>query len=357
MDYTTLLQKIKTHWEQQLPFVIYATPQQTKAHVLLQQDSSSHSAKNFSNTGFVFAPFDNTNTWFCIPEAFSEKISLELHGPSVLNTNTPFFQELVSDKEKHLVYVSEILDNIKNKTVEKVVATRKKEISLTSFDISELIKCIISQDISAFRYVWYHPKTGIWCGASPEVLLERDGVNFSTMALAGTQKVTGDTTTTWGSKEIFEQQLVTQAITTNLKKITTSLHVSSPKTHKAGSLYHIKTQIKGVFDNKQTTLAQITSVLHPTPAVCGSPRDTAFSIIQQLEAYDREFYTGFLGPLDTKKNTAQIYVNLRCMKISPTKATLFVGGGITLDSNPEQEWQETKNKMATMLSVLAPMVQ
>jgi isochorismate synthase len=44
------------------------------------------------------------------------------------------------------------------------------------------------------------------------------------------------------------------------------------------------------------------------------------------------------------------------MKISPTKATLFVGGGITLDSNPEQEWQETKNKMATMLSVLAPMV-
>jgi isochorismate synthase len=132
--------------------------------------------------------------------------------------------------------------------------------------------------------------------------------------------------------------------------------VSSPKTQKAGSLYHIKTQIKGVFDNKQTTLAQITSVLHPTPAVCGSPRDTAFSIIQQLEGYDREFYTGFLGPLDTKINTAQIYVNLRCMKISPTKATLFVGGGITLDSNPEQEWQETKNKMATMLSVLAPMV-
>ena len=51
-----------------------------------------------------------------------------------------------------------------------------------------------------------------------------------------------------------------------------------------------------------------------------------------------------------------MYVNLRCMKISPTMATLYIGGGITLDSIPEQEWQETKNKMATMLSVLAPML-
>ena len=356
MDYTALLQKIKTHWEQQLPFVIYAAPQQTKAHVLLQQDATYYSAKGFTSTGFVFAPFDNTNTWFCIPEAFSEKISLEVHGSSVLNTDTPFFQELVSDKERHLVYVSEILENIKNKTVEKVVATRKKEISLTSFDLSELIRRIISMDTAAFRYVWYHPKTGIWCGASPEVLLVSEGANFSTMALAGTQKVSLDTNPTWGQKETFEQQLVTQAITTNLKKITTSLKVSSPKTHKAGSLYHIKTQIKGAFDIQKTTLAKIASVLHPTPAVCGSPRDSAFAIIQQLEGYNREFYTGFLGPLDTKKNTAQLYVNLRCMKISPTKATLFVGGGITLDSSPEQEWQETKNKMTTMLSVLDAMV-
>ena len=356
MDFTALLQKINKHWTQQLPFVVYCSPNHTKVNVLLQQDTTHYSAKEFATTGFVLAPFDTKSTWFCIPEAFSEKISLEVSLPSFLNTDATGYQELSSDKEKHLEYVSEILENIKNKTVEKVVATRKEEISLTSFDVSELIKRIISLDTSAFRYLWFHPKTGIWCGASPEVLLESDGANFSTMALAGTQKVIADTTPTWGSKETFEQQLVTKAITTDLKKITTSLQVSSPKTHKAGSLYHIKTQIKGVFDNKQTTLAQIASVLHPTPAVCGSPRDTAFAIIQQLEGYDREFYTGFLGPLDLQNNTAQMYVNLRCMKISPTMATLYIGGGITLDSIPEQEWQETKNKMATMLSVLAPML-
>ena len=284
------------------------------------------------------------------------RISLEKYKVNSTNIQIINSDTVVSDKEKHLVYVSEILENIKNKTVEKVVATRKKEIPLTVFDLSELIRRIISMDTAAFRYVWFHPKTGIWCGASPEVLLECDGANFSTMALAGTQKITKDTCPTWGVKETFEQQLVTKAITTNLKKITTSLQVSSPTTQKAGSLYHIKTQIKGTFDNKQTSLAQIASVLHPTPAVCGSPKDHAFSIIQQLEGYDREFYTGFLGPLNLQSNTAQMYVNLRCMKISPTTATLYVGGGITLDSSPELEWQETKNKMATMLSVLAPML-
>ena len=203
MDFTALLQKINTHWEQQLPFVIYAAPQHTKVNVLLQRDSTSFSAKGFTKTGFIFAPFYHKKASFCIPEAFSEKITLEVSVPSVLNTDTPFCQERSSYKEKHLNYVSAILDNIKNKTVEKVVATRKKEIPLAGFDLSELIRRIISMDTAAFRYVWCHPKTGIWCGASPEVLLKSEGANFSTMALAGTQKVTGNTNPDCGSKETF----------------------------------------------------------------------------------------------------------------------------------------------------------
>ncbi|MGI9594165.1 MAG: isochorismate synthase [Patiriisocius sp.] len=356
MDFTALLQKINTHWNQQLPFVLYCNPNQTKVNGLLQHNADYYSAKEFVNKGFVLAPFDTDQRWFCIPEAFSEKITLEASLFYYQDSFIPTCQEFPADKEKHLRYVSQILNTIQNKTVKKVVATRKKEIPLAAFDLSKLIKRIIAQDISAFRYLWFHPSTGIWCGVSPEVLLRSDKAHFSTMALAGTQRVTQNTSPTWGPKETLEQQLVTQAITTNLKKITTALQVSSPMTQKAGSLYHIKTQISGVFDHKQTTLSQIVSALHPTPAVCGSPKDTAFAIIQNLEGYDREFYTGFLGPIDPQSNTSQLYVNLRCMKIDPQMATLYVGGGITLDSTPELEWQETKNKMTTMLSVLAPML-
>ena len=73
MDFTALLQKINTHWEQQLPFVVYAAPQQTKVNVLLQQDATYYSAKGFTNTGFVFAPFDNTKTGFVSLRPFQKK--------------------------------------------------------------------------------------------------------------------------------------------------------------------------------------------------------------------------------------------------------------------------------------------
>ena len=71
MDFTTLLQKISTHWKQQLPFVVYAAPKHTKVNVLLQQDAAYYSAKEFAATGFVLAPFDDKKASFCIPEAFS----------------------------------------------------------------------------------------------------------------------------------------------------------------------------------------------------------------------------------------------------------------------------------------------
>ena len=73
MDFTALLQKINTHWEQQLPFVVYAAPEHTKVNVLLQQDATYYSAKGFTNTGFVFAPFDDKRLPFVSLRYFQKK--------------------------------------------------------------------------------------------------------------------------------------------------------------------------------------------------------------------------------------------------------------------------------------------
>jgi isochorismate synthase len=103
-------------------------------------------------------------------------------------------------------------------------------------------------------------------------------------------------------------------------------------------------------------LTTIASALHPTPAVCGYPQKYAKEYILKNEAYSREFYTGFLGPVSATDKSATLMVNLRCMKIEANTARLFVGGGITIVSDPEAEWQETQNKMQTMLQVLKPML-
>ncbi len=356
MPLTELLQEIKKHWQQQLPFVLYVLPKENTAHVLLQQDATLHEATDLGAPGFVLAPFKSNTTSFYIPEVASKKTSTEVSLSTNLNEVPALYPETVSDKEKYLLFISKILQKIKNKEVTKVVASRKKEVSLGSFNLDFLVSRIISGDTTAFRYVWYHPKTGIWCGATPEVLLLSDGACFSTMALAGTQKVNGGKPASWGEKETFEQQLVTESITKSLTSLATNIIVGEPKTHKAGSLYHIKTQIEGVFKPGVTTLPKIASLLHPTPAVCGTPRKEAFNIIQNYEGYDREFYTGYLGVIQQQKDTVRLFVNLRCMKITPTMATIYIGGGITSGSIPEDEWQETKNKMATMLGVLTPML-
>jgi len=134
------------------------------------------------------------------------------------------------------------------------------------------------------------------------------------------------------------------------------LKVSNPYTYRAGSLLHLRTDITGILKRGKATLTNIAAALHPTPAVCGSPQKFAKEFILQNEGYNREFYTGFLGPVNENGASASLMVNLRCMKIENNTARIFVGGGITIGSQPAGEWQETQNKMQTMLQVLAPML-
>jgi isochorismate synthase len=199
-------------------------------------------------------------------------------------------------------------------------------------------------------------------GATPERLLKANNNTFYTMALAGTQKLQGTTEVVWEKKEMEEQQFVTDFILNNLKDLTSEVSVSSPYTLQAGTLAHIKTDIEGVI-NESSSLKQVVSVLHPTPAVCGLPKETAKDFILENEGYDREYYTGFLGELNKEgfnkeELKSDLYVNLRCMQIkidsnlAKTKAHLYMGCGITKDSIPENEWKESVNKSVTMKKIL-----
>jgi isochorismate synthase len=89
--------------------------------------------------------------------------------------------------------------------------------------------------------------------------------------------------------------------------------------------------------------------IHPTPAVAGTPKDLALKYINNSENYNRSFYTGYIGFIDDYE--CDIYVNIRCAQISDDQLTIYVGGGITQESNPEDEWGEIINKSQIMLNV------
>ena len=91
--------------------------------------------------------------------------------------------------------------------------------------------------------------------------------------------------------------------------------------------------------------------LHPTPAVCGVPITKAQTFIHEHEGYERKYYTGFLGEYGIN-DTTDLFVNLRCMEINEKAINIYVGCGITAESNPTNEYIETENKSLTMRNIL-----
>jgi isochorismate synthase len=352
---TELFLKVKTQQEQNLPFVLYCKPNSDRMVGLFQKNDHLYFAESFEEKGFVFAAFD-ANTFPLIPLEHSD-IHVEQnhfkHGAladssasEIASKGNDFYEELV---EKGIVAIDENLFS-------KVVISRKEEVDVPNFSLEHTLKSMISQYPTAFNYCFYHPKIGLWVGATPEQFLKIKDNEISTVALAGTQLITTSKTSAWGDKEKVEQQLVTDFIVDQLSPIVKELTISSPYTVKAGIVAHIKTDIAAKTKSKKA-LKTIIEALHPTPAVCGLPRQAAKAFILKNEGYNREYYAGFLGELNIdmallKTQQSDLFVNLRCMKIKNGKATLFVGGGITKDSNPKEEYNETVNKSMTMKKVI-----
>lgn len=355
MEYASFLKKITNHYQSGLPFVAYILPESTEIKGIFQKEDTLYTTADFSEKGFVMAAFNAEKEAYCIPEAASimEEAIFSEAKISAIHVSLPVSAQ---HKKKYLELLSKALVHIKSKQTAKIVLSRTKEVPIPHFNIELLVKRLVGLYPSAFRYIWYHPTTGIWCGATPEILLKTKDTSFSTMALAGTQKHHPKRTPNWTAKEIEEQQLVTDSIVTNLQKITSVVKVSKTYSHRAGTLEHLRTDISGMLKNSKTTVAGVAFALHPTPAVCGTPQKNAKKFIMGHEGYDREFYTGFLGPVSGEHNQCDLFVNLRCMKIKDQTATLYVGGGVTASSQIEDEWEETKNKLQTMVQVLQPML-
>ena len=260
--------------------------------------------------------------------------------------------------------VSNAINSIENGEVQKVVLSRTKNITLPdTFEVIEAFQKLCVAYPNAFVSLVYLPEYQcFWLGATPETLvsMDKDG-KFRTMSLAGTQSAVGTNGENlsageirWSHKEIEEQAFVSRYIIECFKKIRLREYLESgPKTVQAGNLMHLRTDY--VVDSKEVNFPQLGTVmlelLHPTSAVCGMPKAPALRIIAEQELHDREFYSGFLGPVNMH-DESHLFVNLRTMKIIGNEATFYAGCGITEDSNPVKEWYETEMKIETLMRVL-----
>ena len=260
------------------------------------------------------------------------------------------FNVVGQEKAHFLNLVAKGIQAIEAGTLEKIVAARTKMIPLpTEFDLGKTLAKLLSSYPHSFVNFFHLPGIGTWMGASPEVLIETKGDYFYTMSLAGTQPAQGDNplkSAAWTQKEIEEQALVSRYIVDCFKTIRLREYEEhGPKTVLAGNLLHLRSDFRV---NTQTTgFSNLGSVmlglLHPTSAVCGMPRKEALNFLKTEEGWDRNFYAGFLGPVGIEQETS-IYVNLRTASLGKEHALLYAGAGVTEDSVPEKEWEETELK-------------
>ena len=146
-----------------------------------------------------------------------------------------------------------------------------------------------------------------------------------------------------------EHNIVVQGIIESLSKINIKTHCNNTHILKLKNIHHLKTCIKA--KKNDMNIMDILDILSPTPALSGYPKDKSIKIIEEIEGYDRGWYSGVVGWISNNLN-AEFYAGLRSAYIKDNYIYIYAGAGITIDSNPEDEWNEIINKMTTMDEII-----
>lgn len=302
-------------------------------------------AKNVAS----FFPFTNGKTIHLKAENLEVCTSEELKSSFFEVENFPENNaELnIPQHEEYLQKLEKAIEIIKQNNLPKLVISRPIAKEISSINLEETYQLLCKKYPNTLCYLLISDEE-IWIGATPEILgkFNKKTHEFFTMSLAGTLPVDEE----WSEKEIEEQKPVTHYISEILKKYVTLSEVEESETynHISGNIKHLRTDFTAkIEDNK---LEELIEELHPTPAVCGIPKEFCKEKIIEIEKYNREFYAGYIK-IETEEEI-YYFVNLRCAKIYKNQVIAFAGGGITALSSPEKEWRETELKSQAILNHL-----
>jgi isochorismate synthase len=253
-------------------------------------------------------------------------------------------------------------------SLHKVVLARAlRLVADRPWDVQAILRRLVAADPSANAYlVDLSPAGGAYLGtaligASPELLVARDGDRVTCRPFAGSAPRSADPDTDRANgaalaesgKDRHEHQLVVDAMRAALDPLCVDLAVAAtPQLHATDALWHLGTPISGRLRKTSTTAIDLAMALHPTPAVGGVPTDAAMALIAELEG-DRGFYAGAVGWCDAGGD-GRFVVSIRGAQLSADRRTALAhsGGGIVAESDPDDEVEETTTKLTTIMTGL-----
>lgn len=303
--------------------------------------------ENSDSHGWIFASFSNPGDLKIIPDdirgaAIPDSLILSIAADFDSAENDRF--QTVS-RSRHIDYVSHIVRTLRSHGGDRKTVAARTAVADLEVLPSVMFRRLCERYPDAFVFLFAAKGSGAWIGASPELLLKRRGSHWNTMSLAGTRP--SGSAGEWDTKNIIEQQIVTDYITDVLSRHGLSVTTEKRYVRQAGPIEHLCTPITA--DGYPTGgVAALLRDLSPTPALCGFPRDEAMAMIAAGEPAGRMLYGGFVGLLSPDADL-DLYVNLRSALIGDRRIMLFAGGGITALSDPDAEWEETQRKLSTLL--------
>ena len=275
--------------------------------------------------------------------------------------------EAQTTMEEHAAMVAAAVATIQQTQLEKVVLARAVDITFAEA-VDPLLIAARLIDLSAYRdgFAVDLSATGrdeyrnaMFVGSSPEMLIRREGRRVSAFPMAGSAPRTGvfsidDATArdlASSTKDLREHRFVVDHYRRVLEPLCEKLDIpDTPEIHETNEMIHLGTQIAGTLKDDEYSALDLALMLHPTPAIGGTPTDDALGVISQ-EKSPREFYSGAVGWCDSEGD-GEFMVSIRCAIVEENTARAWAGGGVVVDSNPTKEAEETSAKLQTALRAL-----
>lgn len=276
------------------------------------------------------------------PETFTESVAATPDTCTPLETATTVPQ---ITRDEYLVAVSRVMESCRQRQGKTVFSRAISSTMADGTTAGTIFDDLCREFPQTFRFIFHTPETGLWLGATPELLLDHDAATrrCRVMSLAGTRPRTeGDTP--WDDKNLRENRFVTDFITDTFRALGADATTGPQQTLRYGrNIEHICHMIEATLP-QDVSVAELIDRLNPTPALCGTPREAAIADITANELHDRGCYGGAVGLVSTATRKLRLFVTLRCCHISGATIRAFAGGGITPDSDPATEWRESSAK-------------
>ncbi len=285
-------------------------------------------------------------------EILSEPTKVSL--PKITNSTgqTP------KDKKKWKLQINEALDEINEDHIKKIVLARKIELTLSEeLNITKAIE-ELKKDYPNCHLFAYHKGKSTFFGATPELITKLSGGKIHIDAIAGSigrgktdlEDLELEKILTSNKKDLEEHRYVLEHFKSVIDNFGENIALDEfPSVKRLKNIQHLLTTIVGDL-KPDTSIMNILRELHPTPAVCGFPKDTALNLIKKIENQRRGLYSGIIGWFNFN-NEGEFAVAIRSAVTYGNKLVAYAGSGIVEGSEPESEFEETEMKLKPILSL------